>query len=189
MRLLPGAIVVSMALAAPVGLTGAASATPSHWETGTLEIGPEVIEDFCGVSGLTVDDRGVGEFRFRITKHGPDGFSYAHDFEDFTETLTNVDTGEFVTVVGSFKSHEHRITDNGDGTLTVLSQGPGEGDAFNSAGERISHTAGLSAVELLYDHGGTPTDPSDDEFLEFLGFVKSTGHDDDFCGTMTEALG
>jgi hypothetical protein len=30
--------------------------------------------------------------------------------------------------------------------------------------------------------GGTPTDPSDDEFLEFLGVVKeSTGRSDDFC--------
>src|SRR5215510_3134045 len=120
MRLLLGTATASMVLTASAGLTGAASAAPSHWETGTFEFGPEVIEDFCDDPGLMVEDRGEGEFRERTTTHGPDGFSYDYDFEDFTETLTNVVTGEFVTAVGSFQLHSHRITDNGDGTLTVL---------------------------------------------------------------------
>ena len=44
--------------------------------------------------------------------------------------------------------------------------------------------------KILIDHGGTPTDPSDDEFLEFLGVVKeSTGRSDDFCAAILEAIG
>lgn len=178
-------------LAVPSVGIGAASAVPSHWETGTFEYGPQVTEDFCGVPGFTVEQHGVTEFRFRTTTHGPDGFSYDHDFEDFTETWTNVDTGEFVTVVGSFQINDHRVTDNGDGTLTVLYQGPGTSDTFNEDGQRISHDAGLSAFELLFDHAGTPTDRSDDVFLSATLVKQTPGVDDfdDFCGTLIQAIG
>ena len=187
MRLLLRTAVVSMALTAPAGLTGAASATPSHWETGTFEFGPDVYENFCG---LTVEDRGAGVFRFRTTTHGPDGFSYDTDFEDWTETLTNVDTGESVTASASFQSFTHRITDNGDGTLSVISQGPGVQDTFNQAGQRIFHRAGLTVFELLFDHAGTPTDPSDDEFLSITEVKQTKGFDNsDFCGPLIEAIG
>ena len=44
-------------------------------------------------------------------------------------------------------------------------------------------------VEVLIDDGGTPTDPFDDEFLEFLGVVKeSTGRSDDFCDAAVPLL-
>ena len=37
-------------------------------------------------------------------------------------------------------------------------------------------------IELLFDNGGTPSDPTDDEEITFLGVVKdSTGRSDDFC--------
>jgi hypothetical protein len=50
---------------------------------------------------------------------------------------------------------------------------------------------GQVRFELLVDHGGTPSDPSDDEFLEFLGVVKgSTGRNDlegrNFCDDLRE---
>ena len=45
------------------------------------------------------------------------------------------------------------------------------------------------SFELLIDHGGTPQDPSDDEFLADLGLVfGSTGRNDDFCGAVVPAL-
>ncbi|HJR95736.1 MAG TPA: hypothetical protein VJ807_09890 [Gaiellaceae bacterium] len=46
----------------------------------------------------------------------------------------------------------------------------------------IARNPGQVRVEILIDHGGTPTDPSDDEELAFLGVVKeSPGRNDDFC--------
>jgi hypothetical protein len=168
---------------------GAAAATPSHWEPYHFEYGPEATEDFCGVSGLTVAQQGVVDGRFRTTTHGPDGLSYDHDHGSFTDTWTNVETGEFVTVVGSYINDAHRVTDNGDGTLTILFQGPSRRERLNEDGERISLSAGLTAFELLIDHAGTPTDPSDDVFLEFLGFVKDVGLTSDFCTTVVQAIG
>ena len=39
------------------------------------------------------------------------------------------------------------------------------------------------------DNGGTPTDPSDDEFIKDLGVVKeSTGRTDDFCVALVSVL-
>jgi hypothetical protein len=53
--------------------------------------------------------------------------------------------------------------------------------------------AGMFRFEFLVDHGGTPTDPSDDEELEFVGVVKEAGRADtanrDFCEDIHEFIG
>ena len=38
------------------------------------------------------------------------------------------------------------------------------------------------------DHGGTPTDPSDDELLEQV-LIKQVGNTPDFCSTIIQAIG
>jgi hypothetical protein len=40
----------------------------------------------------------------------------------------------------------------------------------------------------VVDHGGTPTDPSDDEFLDFRLVKESTGRTDDFCAAVVPVL-
>jgi len=168
---------------------GAAAATPIHWEPLHFEYGPEATEDFCGVSGLTVEQQGVIEGRFRTTTHGADGLPYYFEHVEWIDTWTNLETGEFLTVVGSSRGGDLRVTDNGDGTLTILVQGASRRERLNEDGERISLSAGLFAFEVLIDHAGTPTDPSDDVFLEFLGVVKDVGLTVDFCTTLVQAIG
>ena len=65
---------------------------------------------------------------------------------------------------------------------------------FGPDGEILFRDPGQVRFELLIDHGGTPTDPTDDEELEFLGIVKgSTGRNDtegrDFCADIHEFIG
>jgi hypothetical protein len=82
-----------------------------------------------------------------------------------------------------------RITDNGDGTLTILVLATGNSVVYGANGKAIARNPGQIRFELLIDHGGTPTDPSDDEFLKFLGVVKeSTGRTDDFCSAVVPAI-
>jgi hypothetical protein len=82
-----------------------------------------------------------------------------------------------------------KVTDNGDGTLTILVMGTGNSTLYGPEGNAIARDPGQIRFEVLIDHGGTPSDPSDDEFLEFLGDVKpSTGRSDDFCEAAVEAL-
>ena len=82
----------------------------------------------------------------------------------------------------TFIDKDLRVTDNGDGTLTILILSTGNAVLYGENGKVIARNSGQVRFEILIDHGGTPTDPSDDEFLEFLGVVKdSTGRSDDFC--------
>ena len=82
-----------------------------------------------------------------------------------------------------------KVTDNGDGTLTILVLGTGNFVVYDHDGKAIARNPGQVRFEILIDDGGTPQDPSDDEFLEFLGDVKgSTGRNDDFCAAVVPEL-
>ncbi|HVD25013.1 MAG TPA: hypothetical protein VNB86_03380 [Gaiellaceae bacterium] len=59
---------------------------------------------------------------------------------------------------------------------------------YNSDGEVIGRNPGQIRFELLLDHGGTPTDPSDDSEISFEVVKESTGRTDDFCGVTVPAL-
>ena len=141
-----------------------------------------VEEDFCGVDGLTVrfDIRRVGSVH--AVPHGPDGLVYFGFNLKVTEVVTNLDNDNFVTSSATIRDKDQRVTDNGDGTLTVLVLATGNSVLYGPDGKAIARNPGQIRYELLIDHGGTPSDPSDDEFLEFLGDVKgSTGRTDDYC--------
>ena len=99
--------------------------------------------------------------------------------------VTNLATGK--TFRGQFAGVEkdHSVIDNGDGTLTieVLATGAEKWYADNRL---VLRAPGQVRFEILIDHAGTPTDHTDDEFIEFLGLTKgSTGTNDtegrDFC--------
>ena len=101
-----------------------------------------------------------------------------------------MDNGNFVTehVVGA-RQGPQRVTDNGDGTLTVVQLSTGNATVYNSSGKAIGRNPGQIRIEFVVDHGGTPSDPSDDEALEFLGDVKgSTGRTDDYCAAALPIL-
>jgi hypothetical protein len=48
--------------------------------------------------------------------------------------------------------------------------------------------SGSLSVETTFDHGGTPTDPSDDEFVS-ASFLRSSGLRGDFCEALVGAIG
>lgn len=81
------------------------------------------------------------------------------------------------------------MTDNGDGTLTILTLGTGNDVYYGPDGDVIGEEPGSDPVRVHRRPRGTPTDPSDDEFLVDLGIVKgSTGRSDDFCEAAVPAL-
>lgn len=169
------------------GLAVTASAEPSMWESTHGEWG-EVVENFCDVPGLTVVNAGEGDGRMRITTHGPDGLPYFVAVDDTTETWTNAATGAYVTVVASYWSTDHKVTDNGDGTWTVIVNSPGWAVIYNAAGQVLDRRAGLFSYELLIDTAGTPTDTSDDQY-SFVGVVQDVGKRYDPCAVFVQAIG
>ena len=82
------------------------------------------------------------------------------------------------------------MTDNGDGTLTILGLNAAKMSVvYGPDGKAIARGPGQIRFEVLIDNGGTPSDPSDDEELEFLGIVEGpTGRTDDFCEAVVPIL-
>jgi hypothetical protein len=97
-----------------------------------------------------------------------------------------VATGAYVTIVASFHSADHKVTDNGDGTLTAIVQTPHNNEVYDQRGQVIARRAGLFRDEVLIDNGGTPTEPSDDEFLGYVQRVKIVGLGFDFCAVLVQ---
>ena len=149
----------------------------------------ETLKNFCGVTGLNVELEGVVEGRFLVTSRGRDKLPYFMELMVMRATYTNEATGESVTEVVRTLNKDLKITDNGDGTLTILVLATGPATVYGSDGKAIARNPGQVRFEILIDHGGTPEDPSDDKFVAFLGFVKeSTGRSDDFCSAVLPAL-
>ena len=186
-RLRLGAILALGATAA-VTFASAASAGQIFRET-FHEEGTDVLEDFCDVPGMTVDVAFTDDGRLFTVPHGPDGLSYFHVNATFTNVFTNPANGRSVTERVTLIDKDLRVTDNGDGTLTIIVLATGNATVYGANGKAIARNPGQIRYELLIDHNGTPTDPSDDEFIADLGLVKgSTGRSDDFCEAVVPAL-
>ena len=171
------------AILAAVASAGQAFHETFHEEETLIEA------SFCGVAGLTVEFKRVTDGRVHIVSRGRDGLAYFAFHIQETQTVTNLANGKSVNATVTFVDKDLRVTDNGDGTLTILVLATGNEVLYGMDGKAIARNPGQVRFELLIDHNGTPTDPSDDEFLAFLGIVKgSTGRSDDFCAASVAAL-
>ncbi|RYP89031.1 hypothetical protein EKO23_00965 [Nocardioides guangzhouensis] len=179
------ALLAGLAIPA-LGVEATASAAPGEWEAFHNEFS-FVEEDSCGVPGLTLEQVFVVDGRSKVTVHGPDGMHYYAALEQVARTVTNVATGESVTQVIDLRFADLKVTDNGDGTSTIISQRPAR-VVYLQDGRVIARGATLVRFEALWDNGGTPTDPYDDEFLEEV-IIKDVGNPADFCATVIQAVG
>jgi hypothetical protein len=181
------AAALACCIAASAALVGQASADRGFDERFHRE-GTFVIEDFCDVAGLTVSDDSVVDAKIRDRPRGPDRFPYhlAHFRE--TEVLTNLANDKAVTLVNVLTEKDLKVTNNGDGTLTTVVFGTGNTVLYGADGQAIARNPGQGRARFLFDHGGTPNDPSDDELIDFEIVKESTGRTDDVCAAAVEAL-
>ena len=148
-----------------------------------------VLEDYCGVQGLTVELASTLDMRVQITPHGQARLAYFLQHGTVTEVLTNPATGTSLRSVARVTEKDLRVTVNGDGTLTILDLSTGNAVLYGADGKAIARNPGQTRFELLIDDGGTPTDPSDDEVIGQEVVKGSTGRSDDFCEAAVPALG
>ena len=176
-----GAVLALVATAA-VAVATAASAGGQLFRDVVDERESAIETDFCGVEGLTVEFATHRVGHAHAVPHGRDGLAYFGFNLKVTDVVTNLANGNSVTSFSTVSDKDQKVTDNGDGTLTILVLTTGNSVLYGEDGKVIARNPGQVRFEVLVDHGGTPTDPSDDEFIEFLGVVKdSTGRSDDFC--------
>ena len=178
---------LALGATAAVMLAAVASAGPPSKETLHFE-GTNVIENFCGVEGLTVEEAFVIDLRVKAGARGRDGLVYFLTHANHTEVYTNLANTRFVSTRANVLEKDLRVTDNRDGTLTVLTLATGNAVMYGENGKAIGRNPGQVRFELLIDHGGTPNDPSDDVVISEELVKGSTGRSDDFCETAVSAL-
>ena len=149
-------------------------------------------EDFCGDLGFDVVEHLEVKGVFVGTQRGRDRIWYFGDRFTGMHTFTNPETGREFREVFSHTSRDQKITDNGDGTLTIQVQQTGP-SRYYADGTLMFIDTGITRFSFLVDHGGTPSDPDDDEFIEDLGVDKVAGprqtEGRDFCADLVEFIG
>jgi hypothetical protein len=177
---------VALGAAAAVVVATAASGGQVLQET-IHEEDTFVVDDFCDEPGLNVEVAFVLDISVHVVPHGPDGLAYFLQHGTRSETLTA--NGKTLTSFARITEKDLRVTDNGDGTLTIIILATGNAVLYGEDGEAIARNPGQSRFELVVDDGGTPDDPFDDEEISFRIVKESTGRSDDFCEAAVPALG
>jgi hypothetical protein len=144
-----------------------------------------VVDDFCGDIEVAIEFHDQGVLLIRQTRDGLPRYTVTHHGGS---TITNVATGKAFTFTWHYLEQEVKLTDNGDGTHTVLFQVPGPETIYGPDGERLNVNGGTYRVLLIVDQAGTPSDPSDD-FVVSEEFVSSHGDRPqppfDFCDSFS----
>jgi hypothetical protein len=146
------------------------------------------IDDLCDVPGFTVAFEAVVDGTFSVKSHGPDGLLFFAEHSSISQTTTNLANDLSVFEKVSFLSKDLHVTDNGDGTLTIVFLATGPSTLYGPDGKAIARDPGQVRFEVVVDHGGTPTDPSDDVELSFTQIKGSTGRSDDYCAATIDAI-
>jgi hypothetical protein len=172
--------------AATVLVSGVAGASASSAVLSHLHFEDSGSEPFTFCEGIDAEVSWDDSVHELVKTRGPDGLLYFSANVQGTTTYTNLDTGKTYTNVYNVTDRDQQVTDNGDGTLTITIAQPGANKWYGSDGKLLFVTGGTFWFQILVDHGGTPTDPSDDEEIEgsFVG-VKDVELDEtagrDFC--------
>jgi hypothetical protein len=169
----------ALVLGTAVGPAAAAPLEREHFH----DVSTEVVEEFCGDLTVQIDTDLRGSFL--VKTQGPDGLVYFLETLHGTVSFTNLATSKSFTNVLNIVNKDLKVTDNGDGTLTILTTTTGSIKNYGPDGGLLFITTGQTRIEILVDHGGTPTNPDDDVLLDERLVRPFTGRSDtegrDFC--------
>jgi hypothetical protein len=174
--------------AAVAGLCAASATAGAAMHDSFHDEGEFTIENFCDQPGLNVDLSFVMDVRVHGALHGPSGLLYLLQHGTRTELITNQANGKTVRSVANVIEKDRRVTDNGDGTLTIIDLATGNAVVYGPDGRAIARNPGQTVFRLLIDDNGTPNDPDDDEVVEQDVIKGSTGRSDDFCAAVVPAI-
>ncbi len=123
-------------------------------------------------------------FNQRGGAHHP--FPYYRESVRETVTWTNLDNGGTFTLVQSASRADHKIVDNGDGTITIFTQGSGSDVWRDTNGRVVLSDNGNIRFAIDVDFNGTPGNGDDDtEVPDSFRIIRdSTGTNiigRDFC--------
>jgi hypothetical protein len=174
----------ALALSAVLGVAGPASA--QKLGSGTFhDEGTFTDPSFCGVTGLVVDGTFTVDRRFLDRLIGPHQVFYGMEHARSVVVLTRRSTGQVATdIQPNVLNKDLRITDNGDGTLTIIALATGGERTYGDGGKLIARNSGQTRFKIVVDYNGTLSIPDDDTVLSDEVIFGSTGTNDDFCAAI-----
>lgn len=123
----------------------------------------EIVHNYCGEFSVRLDFDDSGVFVVRPT--GPDGLPRFTATHHGGITITNIASGKAFTFTWHYALADVRVTDNGDGTFTIVYQIPGPESIYGPDGQLLHVSGGTIRFEAIIDDAGTPSDPVDDVFI------------------------
>ena len=127
-----------------------------------------VEEGFCGDQTVHIETGQSGGGVGRVKGRDRD-VVYTVRFHG-EATITNLATGRAFYLEWDYIDQEARVTYNGDGTNSVFGNSAGSERTRGPDGQLLDTKSGLTKWMVLLDDGGTPRDPSDDEFIDITFF-------------------
>jgi hypothetical protein len=123
----------------------------------------QVIDGYCGDLQVLSEFHDSGVLVGRTT--GRDRTPRYTQSHHGGVTTTNLATGRATTITWDYTVQDVRVTNNGDGTISILTQIPGPERLYGPDGELVYTSGGTYRVLTVVDYGGTLSDPSDDTFV------------------------
>jgi hypothetical protein len=189
MRARSGLFITGLAIVGALVATTPAAAAPL--DKGRFN---DVFTDsfICESTGTPVQHDADYWINFNFNLRGSSPFPYYREHVSGTDVFTNLETGGTFTIVFTVNGQDHKITDNGDGTITILVKATGGSRAYDTDGNLVLNDPGQVRFSFDVDYNGTPSNPDDDQEIEgsFQVVRESTGRNDtegrDFCQDLVE---
>lgn len=180
------------AAACLIGLTAAPAAAEKPFENVHDRFTVSFEEELCGIEGVQTTVTVQEHFKGRI---GKNGFPLFQGNAKSTVTWFNPETDRSATLRDRSNFRDISVTDNGDGTITVVSQTTGIPVEIRQDDGTVGlKDVGRIVFSTVLDYNGTPTDTEDDEFISQEILSISGPHPEAesdftlFCPTVVEAL-
>jgi hypothetical protein len=148
--------------------------------------------DVYDCDGTPAQDHSDVSGNFVFNQRGSSPFPYFLNTARGTVVTTNLATGGTFTNVFAVSYRDHKIVDNGDGTITITIIGTGGSRFYDADGNFVLKDPGQLRFAVDFNLNGTPGDPSDDFEVpgSFRVVRSSTGNSDfsdrNFCADLKE---
>ena len=148
--------------------------------------------DVYDCDGTKAQDSGDVSGNFVFNQRGSSAFPYYRESVRGTIVTTNLENDGTYTNVFTANGRDHKIVNNGDGTITITTFASGGSRFYDQNGKLVLKDPGQFRFAVDIDFNGTPGDPSDDvEVPDSFRVVRdSTGRNDlegrDFCADLVE---
>jgi hypothetical protein len=176
------------ALAATMLAAGTVTAAAEPFVNETFEYSDSFVIDDCDGLELLGEESGRGHVL--INSQGSDGLEYFQANVGGTGTITNPATGLSITYRFRFLDQDLKVSENEDGTFTVIIKVSGPSQTFGPDGKLLFVDTGQAVFQTLWaGDGDFPSDGTQLDGVELKNTGRLDTRDRDFCADMHEFLG